>query len=158
NRPIELTSEPLKDANQAVSGVLMFFDDASQRSGADQELRQREAQFRAMATAAPAAIMALDQNGECSFCNPACQTVLGFGPEEGLASGWMRFVLPDDLPLAEEWKDAARHGLPYSKDCRFHDNAGADRWIRVRADAARMDRGNYLGHVAVLEDVSALKA
>jgi PAS domain S-box-containing protein len=156
-RLIEYTAEPLKNAKGASAGSMLLFHEAGSQLVEGEDLRQREAQFRAVASAAPVGIVVLDQNGECTFCNAACQSVAGFAPKEALGSGWTKFVDQADQTVVDQWKNAARQGLPLSQELRFRDAQGRTRWVRLRADAARSDRGQYLGHIAVFEDLAQQK-
>src|SRR5262249_51396993 len=113
--------------------------------------------LRPVASALPAGVVVLDGDGRCSYCNPVCATVAGFGPEDGLGDGWVRFVHPEDQEFAAEWQTAARQQKPYATEIRFRDTDGRVRWAQLRAAPLRAEDGRYLGLVGVLEDVALWK-
>jgi PAS domain S-box-containing protein len=154
---VEHEAEPVPGCGSTPAGVVVIFRDTGERLRLDHEARQREEEARALAACAPVALLHLDRQGRCVWTNPACQALVGFSAEEALGNGWAESLAPQDREVAGEWESAARRGEPYVRDCRFQDEQGRVRWLRLCATPVRSAKGEELGHAGVLEDVTRHK-
>jgi PAS domain S-box-containing protein len=154
---VEHEVESIPGCGSTPAGVVVIFRDTGERLRLDQEARQREDEARALAACAPMALIHLDRQGRCVWTNPACQALVGFSAEEALGNGWAESLAPQDREVAGEWEAAARRGEPYVRDCRFQDEQGRVRWLRLSATPVRSAAGEAFGHAGVLEDVTRHK-
>jgi PAS domain S-box-containing protein len=154
---VEHEAEPIPGGGSTPAGVVVIFRDVGDHVRLDQEARQREEEARALAACAPVALLHLDRQGRCVWTNPACQALVGFSAEEALGNGWVESLAPEDHEVAGEWEAAARRGEPYMRDCRFQDEQGRLRWLRLCATPVRSAGGEGFGHAGVLEDVTRHK-
>lgn len=65
-------------------------------------LRQSEAQFRLLAENSTDVITRHNRRGACLYASPACQTLLGYSPEEMLGQPVFRFIHHQDLPATKK--------------------------------------------------------
>jgi len=157
--PIEGKAIPLHDADNRVVGVAIAFHAAAARRQAEQELRLREQRFRAALGGAPAALLLLDVRGHCLFSNRACQALGGFTFDEGLGQGWTRCMHLDDRDrLLGGWTVALeKEAGTFSSEFRLNGAREDVRWVRLRSTPIFSDKGQTLGHVATIDDLTDLK-
>jgi PAS domain S-box-containing protein len=103
-------SHALKDAEGNVTGSLSTARDITERSQAEQALREREHLLSAITNTSPALIYIYDLETRSNvYCSAGMQRLLGYSPEEVAAMGeelFTRIIHPDDLP--EAMADQAR--------------------------------------------------
>jgi len=80
---------------EEVTGAVVAFTDATERHRADQAIRESEAQFRALAENASAAVLVMEQDDTIIFANPATHRVFGYGPDELMGTSLTRLMPPD---------------------------------------------------------------
>jgi PAS domain S-box-containing protein len=83
------------------------FLDITQRKRAEEALRESEERVRLLLDSAAEAIFGIDLNGNCTFANPACLRILGYGNQDAVLGRNMHEVLHHSradgrsLPVAE---------------------------------------------------------
>jgi PAS domain S-box-containing protein len=157
--PVEGKAIPLRDADERMVGVAVAFHAAAARRQAEQELRQQEQRLRTAVASCPAALLLLDAEGRCLFSNRAAQLLGGFSSDEALGQGWTRCIyLQDRDRVLNDWT-AALHteAGEYAVEFRMQGVSNEPRWLRLRAASMESIDGHTLGHVAVLEDITARK-
>jgi PAS domain S-box-containing protein len=87
-----------------VRGAVVSFTDATERHRREREMRESEAQFRALAENAAAAILVIREDDTIVFANPATHRVFGYGPDELLGQP-LTNLMPAEL------RDNHRHGV-----------------------------------------------
>jgi PAS domain S-box-containing protein len=132
--------------------VLAITEDITGRLGAEQALRESEAQFRAMADASPAGVVMMTPLGDFRYVNHTALRMLGMPLERALGAGWMAGLHPDDRDrLGSEWRAASAARQPYIGAGRFLHADGRVFWWRMRTSPVWAD-DTCLGHVAVIVD------
>jgi PAS domain S-box-containing protein len=156
---IEGKALPLHDADERLVGVAIAFHTAGERRQNEQDLRQREQRFRVALGASPAALLLLDAQGHCLFTNRACQTLGGFTFDEGLGQGWTRCIDLDDRDrVLNDWTAALQSEAgAFSSEFRLHGTREEPRCLHLRSAQMFSDKGQSLGHVATLEEITELK-
>src|SRR5262249_12981232 len=139
---------------------VVAFHAAAARRQAEEELRQREQRYRAALGGAPAALLLLDVRGHCLFSNRACQALGGFTFDEGLGQGWTRCIHLDDRDqLLGGWTAALeKEAGTFAGEFRLNGSTREEvRWLRLRSTPIFSDKGQTLGHVATVEELTDLK-
>jgi two-component system, cell cycle sensor histidine kinase and response regulator CckA len=102
----DATSTPLRDTDGTLLGCIHVLRDISDRSRAEQALRNSEEQLRLLLNSTAEAIYGLDCEGNCTFCNPACLRLLGYRDPKDLLGRNMHQVMHhtrvDGAPYLEE--------------------------------------------------------
>jgi len=75
---------PICDADGEIVGASAIARDVTALKNAQNELSSREARIRLLLESTAEAILGLDTDGKCTFCNPAAVRMLGFDSSEDL--------------------------------------------------------------------------
>jgi two-component system CheB/CheR fusion protein len=81
---VSLSFSLLYDRNQQLVGASAIGRDITQLKQISGEKEERERLFHLLLTSTAEAICGLDNEGKCTFCNPACIRLLGFDTEDEL--------------------------------------------------------------------------
>lgn len=129
-----------------------------ERKRGEQALRESEERFRSLSACSPVGIFQSDPRGYCTYANPCCQSICGCTLEESLGDGWTRFVHPDDRDRTlEAWFTAALKGRRFDGEVRFGTPQGGIRWVRMRSAPMLSGKGELLGYVGTVEDITERK-
>ena len=105
---------------------------------------------------APALLFMTDARGRIEFVNERWTELLGVAAPALLGSNWMPFVHADDIAgLLAAWGEARKTGKPYRGEFRLAHSDGAFRWIEVRAEPERNERGEVARWFGAGNDVDA---
>ncbi len=117
----------------------------------EQKVREGEAQFRAMAEAAPISIFLTNPAGVITYSNP----ILGEISQPG--SLWFKDAdLSEAEALTQKWQACAAAGQPFNDVARFHGADGQTIWLDVRMAPIEV-KGKMSGYVGMAMDVSERK-
>ncbi len=122
--------------------------DITEQKRAEQELRDSEARFRAIATNLPGGVSrrVMDPDGciRFEYLSPNFEPVFGISTEQALSdSSVMQDVIhPDDRPrYRSALLHSARTGSPLDVEFRIHNRRGETRWVRSLGAPRRRDNG-----------------
>lgn len=122
---------------------------------AQQKLQENEERFSSLNVCSPVGIFLTDVAGRCTYTNLRCQAICGFTLEESLGEGWSQSVYPGDREnVFAEWSDKTRQGQEYSGKFRLQTKKGTVRWVHVRSSPMFSDKGELIGHVGTVEDIT----
>jgi len=143
-------------------GNLLYLDgaifDISDRKQAEQKLRENEERFRSLSACSPVGIFLTDVESRCTYTNPRCQAICGFTLEESLGEGWSQSVHPEDRQrVFADWLETTREGRSYSDELRLQTKEGTVGWVHVRSSPMFSDKGELMGHVGTVEDITLAK-
>ena len=126
-------------AYPAREGLSVYFQDATERVGAEQKLRDSEMRFRMMADAIPQIVWITDAEGNAEFLNRQWDLYTGASHTPATAGEIAeQFVHPDDqAPTMQAWEAAANEGRTFSVEHRIRSSSGQYRWFLVRAEPHR---------------------
>ena len=123
------------------------------------ELRESEALFRSLSESSPVGIFKIDAGGKCTYTNPRCQAIGGFAPAEALGDGWMRFFHPEDIKLIRsKWSESRSLEEEFSGEFRHIQRSGTIRFCRLTTAPIFSDRGQLIGHVGTVTDITESRA
>jgi PAS domain S-box-containing protein len=129
------------------------------RQRTEEALRESENRFRTLSMMAPVGIVLADQRGDCLFVNEAWSAMTGRMEHEGLGTGWMDALHPQDRALvADSWYRFAREGGRWLRDFRFQRRDGSVVWVQSVAVALRDSGGRLTGYLAALVDITERRA
>ncbi len=112
------SSESMTDMPHIAENAIRQWKISLEQERMQKALAEREAQFRLLAENSSDMISRHDINGNFLYVSPACQTLLGYAPEELINQPVLPFVHPDDVKLILElfnsstWNDPTA-AIPY---------------------------------------------
>jgi two-component system CheB/CheR fusion protein len=132
---------------------------STERDITERLLRESELRFRAMADDIPTLLRIDDTDGRARFLNRAWLAHTGETAAEALlATGWLRYVHPDDLPAyIKGMGEARKHRTRFEGDLRLRRHDGVYRWMRTTATSRRNEAGHFDGYVSVAVDIEERK-
>ncbi len=139
--------------------LLSVWEDITDRTRAEQELRASEARFRAIFEQAAVGVVQVEMpTGRYVRANDKFCAIVGYTREEVLARRWQDFTHPDDLEegLASVHLMAATRE-PYSKQKRYVRKDGSVVWVDLTVSPMWAAGEKPTFQIAVIEDVTAHK-
>jgi len=100
--PAEYWSYPVTRDDELV-GCVLTFTDIRERRAAEDELQQQHDLVRLLLDSTAEGIYGIDLDGNCTFANPACVTLLGFESEQDLLGQQMHQLVHHTLPSGEPY-------------------------------------------------------
>jgi PAS domain S-box-containing protein len=122
------------------------------------ELKQSEQRFRSLSNCAPIGIFLIDANGRCGYTNPSFHSIFGLPIEESLQTYLEKYLHPDDKDrVFAKWWRCLQQKLPFTDEFRLFVLNENICWVIVQTSPLFCDRGEFLGHVGTMEDVTERK-
>ena len=138
--------------------VIVTVTDITERKQMEQALRASEEKYRRIVETANEGIWEIDADTCTTFVNARMAEMLGYSAEEMLGRSSFDFVFPEDNPTAESRLDVAKRGQPNpSSEFRFRRKDGSAVWALLSSSPRIDERGNFLGSVAMMVDITQRK-
>jgi two-component system, NtrC family, sensor kinase len=153
--PVEVNLIRLQFGNRQESCA--FVRDISDRTAAEQAIRESEAKFRSMVENANDIIYLLTPEGLFSYVTPNCAEIWGYHPSELQGTSYTQFVHPEDLlayqeALAQPIESGQQQaGIEY----RIRHKDGSWRWHASNLSAVQNSRGRVLSVIGIAHDITA---
>jgi PAS domain S-box-containing protein len=132
--------------------------DITKRKIAEEELRESEGRFRAVADAAPVLIWMSGPDKLCTFFNKGWLEFTGRAIDQELGSGWTEGVHAEDrhrcLGIYERAFDARE---PFTMEYRLRRSDGEYRWVLVSGTPRFAPDGAFLGYIGSCIDITERK-
>jgi PAS domain S-box-containing protein len=150
------TLTPLSGRDGQSFGHLVSFHDITERRHSEDQLREREAQFRSLIEHSSDVICVMDRDGIIEYKSPAIFDTLGFTPEEMVGTSVYDEVCEEDVPLTREAVERLlRTGTPQQVLLRARHKNGALKWFLVVFSQLRTKDGERI--VANARDITERK-
>ena len=160
-RELQVAEDMAHRAALAVDNARLFFNAQRDRAAAEAALRaqaESEERFRSLSTCSPVGKFMSDIQGRCTWTNPRYHAICGFSAQEALGNGWMDFIHPEDRQgVTEGWSSITRSGREFSHEFRFQRPDGTIRWVHLRSAPLLSSKGELMGHVGTIEDITESK-
>ncbi len=132
--------------------------DVRERQQAEQALRDSERRYQTLAEVSPIGVYYSDTEGNCLYANRFLSTLVGYGPEVMLGSGWFQAVHPEDREaMFVEWNRTAALGKPFRLEHRFQRPDGEALWAINQAAPVILESGEIEGFVGTITDITERK-
>ena len=130
----------------------------AEMAATQKKLAISEQRFRNLSACLPIGIFEWDAAGCCIYTNSHWQATSGLTAEESLGDGWQRALDPRDAPaFLEERTQARQTGREFSREVRFVNTRGDERWAQVRSRAIPAGDGQAASRVSTVEDITERK-
>jgi PAS domain S-box-containing protein len=122
-------------------------------------LQRSEAEFRAVWEHAALGAALLDRDGRIDRINPALERMLGTSSDAVVGTPLVFRNQPDDAPAERaRLAELMKSGTAYQRDQEYRHDDGTTFWGRVTMSAIRPRGGPPTGALAILEDITNLRA
>lgn len=144
-----------------VAALNLMEDAVADRHRAEQAvaaLRESEERFRQMADSAPMMVWVSEPDGSCSFISRSWLEFTGQTPEQAQGRGWMEAIHRSDRALVEiAFQEASSRAGEFRIDYRLRRADGAYRWTIAAAAPRKGARGEFLGFIGSVIDITDRK-
>ncbi|MCC6681395.1 MAG: PAS domain S-box protein [Phycisphaeraceae bacterium] len=128
-----------------------------ERIEAQEQLRQSEVRFRAMANATPATLWIADFNGQITWMSDRWYEYTGLA-RPWSSDHWKQAVHPDDRQRCiEQWRAAIMQGVEYEVEARYRRHDGVYHYFLSRATPIRVHDGEITGWFGSSTDIDQQK-
>src|SRR5438132_515226 len=132
--------------------------DITKRKIAEEELRESEGRFRAVADAAPVLIWMSGTDKLCTFFNKSWLEFTGRTMDQELGSGWTEGVHAEDRHrCVGVYKRAFDAREPFTMEYRLRRSDGEYRWVLVSGTPRFAADGAFLGYIGSCIDITERK-
>ncbi|MCC7599165.1 PAS domain-containing protein [Janthinobacterium sp. FW305-129] len=139
-------------------GLTTYIQDISQRKAAEDSLRQREEDLRALANSIPQLAWIASFDGTIAWYNQRWHDYTGTSAEQMAGDGWSIAYHAQHLPpMLQAWKAALRDGTPFEMEFPIRGADGQFRWFLTRANPVRDRGGQLLRWFGTSTDVDQVK-
>jgi PAS domain S-box-containing protein len=153
--PAAITGFPIRDAAGKVVAAACVLQDNTERSRAEQRLRESEERFRSMADGCPSMLWVTDAQGEVEFINRAFQQYFGITREEICKYQWRPLLHPDDATnYVAAFERAVANHASVDAETRVRCRTGEWRLLGTRAEPRFSPNGEFMGHVGLSADIT----
>ena len=151
-------SIPRHDETGRICGSLGILQDITDRVRTEEDLRESEERFRAMADSAPVLIWMADATGKSTYFNRQWLRYTGRTLEQELGYGWAEGLCSDDLlhcrqVVTAAWETRAEYRLEY-RLCRA---GGTNGWVLETGSPRFAQDGAFLGYIGSCVDIQEQK-
>ncbi len=131
---------------------------AAQLEAINTELRQSEERFRLLSACSPVGIFLTNVEGDWTYTNPRCQSILGLSLAESLGEGWRQAIHADQRDrIISDWSHYAQSACEYSAEVELCTADKQVRWIHLRSSPMYSSTGELIGYVGTIEDITERK-
>ncbi len=132
--------------------------DITLRKNAEEELRESEARFRAMADTAPVMIWVSGADKLCTFFNKGWLDFTGRTLEEELGNRWAEGVDREDLDrCVSTYENSFNARQPFTMEYRLRRSDGEYRWVLDTGTPRFASDGAFLGYIGSCIDITERK-
>ncbi|MBX9627977.1 MAG: PAS domain S-box protein, partial [Gemmataceae bacterium] len=149
---------PLRRPGGAVDQWIGSMADVDDQKRAAEEVREREARFRALAEAVPQIVWVTRPDGYHEYYNPRWYEFTGVPDGSTDGEGWNAVFHPDDQPRAwARWKHSLETGENYEIEYRLRRRDGQYRWMLGLAQPQRDAAGRIVRWFGTCTDIHDAK-
>jgi diguanylate cyclase (GGDEF)-like protein/PAS domain S-box-containing protein len=155
------SAAPIRGASGEIQGVVLVFQDVTQRRLAEESLRASEARMRAITDSAQDAILMMDPHGRISHWNPAAETIFGFSRVEAIGQNLHDLIVPKRYHEAQQAAIGEFHrsgrGAAVGQTLEMQAMRKDGREITVALSLSGVRLGDQWHAVGILRDITEQK-
>src|ERR1700744_5770452 len=154
---LHILAKPLQSACDELefSGAVIDITEAKQ---AEERILRNERELYTLVEAIPAYVGTALPDGSVDFISQSWLNYTGFSREQGMGSGWVSAIHPDDVDrVMANWRAGLATGTPVEHELRCRRADGTYHWFLYRSFPLRDDGGNIVKWYGTLTNIDALK-
>lgn len=125
----EWYNSTITDENGSVTSVLSLVLDVTERTNAEQVIRESELKFRTLADIMPQMVWITRPDGYNEYFNQRWYDYTGKTLAQSIGEGWQNILHPDDLARTiAVWQNCLQTGTSYNIEYRLRRSDGEYRW------------------------------
>jgi two-component system CheB/CheR fusion protein len=129
-----------------------------ERERGEQQLRESEALFQALAKASPVGIFRADANGNYVYVNERWCEISGIAPEQAQGRGWALGLYRDnEARIADLWHQTVREGKNFQAEYCIQRPDGHITWVLGQGVPEKSETGETLGYIGTITDITQSK-
>ena len=129
-----------------------------ERKKSENELLQTKRHFETLAKVSPVGLWRSDKNGKWIYINEQCGSIIGLTYHEALGDGWSKYLHENDKrSYYENWERYLKEHIPFKCEYRFLLPDGRITWVLGQSTPETNHRGQIIGHVGTLTDITERK-
>jgi PAS domain S-box-containing protein len=145
--------EKVKSSQQYLLAIL----DVTKRRDAEKALEESEKNYRQIVELAQEGIWVIDDRDFTTFVNPAMERMLGYTPGTMLGKHLFDFRDGREIEITKQSLKLRKQGIIQRRDMELIHADGSRIYTTMAASPIIDDKGNYLGAVAVITDITKRK-
>ncbi|PZR33948.1 PAS domain-containing sensor histidine kinase [Caulobacter segnis] len=150
--------EVVRDATGKPVRMIGLNFDVTNRRRAEEQVRESEARFRALADSAPALMWTSRPGGAREFVNQAYVDFAGLSYDEAMTLDWRSRLFPEDLPGILKAQIEGEASLkPFSLEGRYRRADGEWRWLKSFSQPRLDSSGVFSGFSGIAFDITDAK-
>jgi len=139
-------------------GVVVSFNDITDRKQAEEKLRESEERFRVMADTAPVMVWRSGSDMLCDFFNKPWLEFTGRTMEQEVGNGWSEGVLSEDLQhCLDTHVSSFKARQPFTVEYRLRRADGEYRWLLDKGVPRYTPEGKFAGYIGSCLDITERK-
>jgi len=150
-------ASPLYNRQGKVVGAIESIRDITERTRAEDALRESEERYRQIVETANEGILKMDEQFNMVYVNKRMADMLGYMPEETIGRNIHSFFLAEDIPDNIPRLNERRAGKSDRFERRFVTKDGRIRWMQVSATPLMDPDGTFRGSFAMCSDITERK-
>ena len=155
---VSVSVSPIRNSVGKIVGASRIARDITERTRAEDSLRESEQRFRLVANAAPVMIWMSGPDKLCTYFNQPWLEFTGRFIEAELGNGWADGVHPNDLQAClESYANAFDRQESFKIEYRLRRHDGEYRWVLDTGVPRFSAHGSFAGYIGSCIDVSDRK-
>jgi PAS domain S-box-containing protein len=136
---------------------LVTFEDITLQREMEEALRKSEEQYRTLVENLSEGVDIVDAEENFVFANPACEKIFGVPPGGLKGRNLKEFTAPGFERTLEEETEKRRRGYSSKYEFRIRRDDGQERDLLISAVPRLDDKGQYMGAMAIISDITEKK-
>jgi PAS domain S-box-containing protein len=153
-----VSTAPVFGDGGELKGSVHVMHEITESKAFEEKLKKSERKYRELIELAQEGIWTIDNNAVTTFVNPRMADMLGYTVDEMLGRHLFSFMDEQGVKLAQTLFERRREGITESHDFEFMRKDGIRIYARLEATPLKDDSGEFSGALAVVADVTELRA
>ena len=132
--------------------------DISAQKKVELDLQESRSHLARLMDIAPVGIFQTDAEGNFTYANEQWFSLCGCKSADVMGQGWQKVIHPEDRQLVfEQWEKSVREKRLFALSHRYLTPKGKSVWVKSQAIALTNPKGEIIGYLGSVQDVSELK-